>query len=147
MERMNEVRFIGRVGTLNAGDKHTYLALAINESYKPKDKTEWVEKPVWCDVVAFGPNRERISKQGIGIGDAVLVIGKLDSSEYEGKRKTSIVMNKIQLIEKAKPKGDANTNVDNVTAAATGSPDGQSKDTSAHAEAVATGAGGADLPF
>lgn len=117
MERMNEVRFIGRVGTLKAGEKHTYLALAINESYKPKDKTEWVDKTVWCDVVAFGPNRDRITKQGIEVGDAVLVLGKLDSSEYEGKRKTQIVLNKVQLIEKAKPKGQDNTNVGNVTTA------------------------------
>lgn len=151
MERMNEVRFIGRIGTLNAGDRHTYLALAINESYKPKDKTEWVDKTVWCDVVAFGPNRERISKQGIAIGDAVLVIGKLDSSEYEGKRKTSIVLNKIQLIEKAKPKGEANTNIDNVTTSSTKTEvqttSEDNSDLAAVGQAGEVGKGGKDLPF
>lgn len=144
MERMNEVRFIGRIGTLNTGDRHTYLALAINESYKPKGETEWVDKTVWCDVVAFGPNRERISKQGIAKGDAVLIIGKLDSSEYEGKRKTSIVMNKIQLIEKAKPKGEASTNVDSATTEPAAPNTADNSDLAAVGDA---GKGGDDLPF
>jgi len=100
MERFNEVRFMGNIGTLQVGDRHTYMAIAINESYKAKDQTEWTDKTTWVDVVAFGPVRDKITKQDISKGDGVLIMGKLDSSEYEGKRRTQIVASKVQLVQK-----------------------------------------------
>jgi len=109
MERMNEVRVIGNVGMVNASEKHTYIAVALNESYKAKGADEWTDKTVWVDVVIFGPNREKVTKQGIAKGDGILVIGKLDSSEYEGKRKTQIVANKVQLIQKRTPSNGEGT--------------------------------------
>lgn len=106
MERMNELRIIGNVGMVNTSDKHTYLAIAVNESYKVKGSDEWTDKTVWVDVVMFGPNRDKITKQGISKGDSVLVMGKLDSSEYEGKRKLQVIANKVQLIQKRANTGD-----------------------------------------
>jgi len=100
MERMNEVRIIGNVGMVNSSDKHTYIAVAVNESYKVKGADEWTDKTVWMDVVLFGPNREKVTKQGIAKGDGILVMGKLDSSEFEGKRKVQIIANKVQLVQK-----------------------------------------------
>lgn len=149
MERMNEVRFIGNVGTLNAGEKHTYLAIAINESYKPKDKEEWVQKTAWIDVVAFHPTRDKITKQGIEVGDVVLIMGKLDSSEFEGKRKTSIIANKIQLIQKSKKNLEAAAAGDSGDTVVTNTPPNT---TSAGPEPIAvaaqsTGSGNDDLPF
>ena len=44
MERLNEVRFMGNVGMIKASDSHTYLAIAINESYKSKGADDWTDK-------------------------------------------------------------------------------------------------------
>lgn len=102
MERMNEARFIGNVGQFKKGDDSLYLAIAINESYKPKDATEWVENTVWVDVVVFGPAIAKVTTAGIEKGDAVLVIGKLSQRTFEGKRYTQVIAQKVQLIQKSK---------------------------------------------
>lgn len=101
MERMNEVRIIGNVGQFKPGEKNIYMAIALNESYKPQNSDDWVEQTVWVDVVAFGPTMNKISKQNIATGDAVLVMGKLSQREYEGKRNTQIIAQKVQLIKKS----------------------------------------------
>ena len=107
MERLNEARFIGNVGQFKKTEKSVYRALAINESYKPKDATEWVYNTVWVDVIAFGPTIEKIEKAGIEKGDGVLVIGKFSQREYEGKRYTQVVAQKVQLIQKSKKNSGA----------------------------------------
>ena len=138
MERMNEVRFMGNVGMVNAGEKHTYIAVACNESYKVKGADEWTDKTVWVDVVLFGPNRERVTKQGIAKGDGVLVMGKLESTEFEGKRKLQIIANKVQLVQK-RTNGNSGTGDASIEAAAP---------PAAPVEAKATSGGeGDDLPF
>ncbi len=101
MERLNDVKIIGNVGSLDLGEKHTHLSVAINESYKPKDSEEWVDKTAWINVVMFGMSKDKVEKQGIQKGDTILIMGKLDSSEYEGKQRTQIIANKIQLIKKS----------------------------------------------
>lgn len=108
MERLNEVRVIGNVGTIKERDTSTYLAIALNESYKKKDSDEWTENTVWIDVVAFNPVIAKIHKAGIGVGDAVLIVGKLNTRMYEEKRTTQIIAQKVQLIQKAK-KSNGNT--------------------------------------
>ena len=101
MERLNDVKIIGNVGSLDLGEKHTHLSIAINESYKLKDSEDWVDKTAWINVVMFGMSKDKVEKQGIQKGDTILIMGKLDSSEYEGKQRTQIIANKIQLIKKS----------------------------------------------
>ena len=100
MERLNEVRVIGNVGKIIEKDKSTYISVALNESYKPKDSDEWVANTVWVDVISFGPVCDKIGKANIKVGDAILVIGKLGSRTYEEKRYTQIVAQKIQVVER-----------------------------------------------
>ena len=107
MERMNEVRMIGNVGKLDAKEKSTYISLALNESYKKKDDTEWTQNTVWVDVIMFSPHREKVAKNGIKVGDSVLVMGKLSTREYEGKRYLQVLGQKVQVVER-KPSGDSN---------------------------------------
>ena len=109
MERLNDVKIIGNVGSLDLGEKHTHLSIAINESYKPKDSEEWVDKTAWINVVMFGMSKDKVEKQGIQKGDTILIMGKLDSSEYEGKQRTQIIANKIQLIKKSTNNTQAET--------------------------------------
>lgn len=107
MERMNEVRIIGNVGSIKERETSTYMAIALNESYKKKDSEDWVENTVWVDVVAFKPVIGKITKAGIKVGDAVLIVGKLNSRIYEEKRTTQIIAQKVQLIQKStKKNGD-----------------------------------------
>lgn len=95
------------VGKLKIGEKNVYMACALNESYKPKDATEWVDQTVWVDVVAFGAIIGKIEKAGIQVGDGVLIIGKLAQREYEGKRYLQVIAQKVQLVAKSKKNGGA----------------------------------------
>ncbi len=101
MERLNEVRCIGTVGQIKSSDKHVYLAIALNESYKRDGDADWVKKTVWLDVAAFGLTREKILKSGIGVGDTVLLLAKLDQKEYEGKKSIQMLAQKVILLQKS----------------------------------------------
>jgi len=101
MERLNEVRIIGNVGKITTNEKSTYIAVACNESYTKKEAPdEWIENTVWVDVIFFGPVCARIEKAGIKTGDTVLVVGKLNQREYEGKKYLNVIGQKAQLIQR-----------------------------------------------
>jgi single-stranded DNA-binding protein len=123
MERMNEVRCIGAVGMIKPSDKHVYLAVALNESYKQKEATEWTNKTVWLDVVAFGPVRERIMKADIQVGDTILLLGKLDQTEFEGKKQIKIQAQKVQLIKKSDKKQFESSDLEEPTPATNSNDD------------------------
>jgi len=138
MERLNATQFIGNVGQIKIGEKSVYLAVAINESYKPKNETEWVENTVWLDCVGFGTVIEKIKKSGIAKGDAVLILGKLGTREYEGKRYTQVIIQKAQLI--SKPKNSSQSSAGNEPPSNEDASDKESK-------APSNGDDDQDLPF
>ena len=102
-ERLNQVSFFGNIGQIKINEKNVYMGVAINESYKRDGDDDWTENTVWVDVVAFGPAMKKISKAGLEKGDCIFVSGKLGQREYEEKRYTQIIAQKVQLI--SKPKG------------------------------------------
>lgn len=118
MERMNEVRIQGNVGKITKNEKSTYIAIALNESYKKKDSTDWVDNTVWVDTICFGPLCEKIEKQGIQVGDTIWVAGKLNQREYEGKRYLQVMAQKVQLVQKSKKRSDDSPDMPNNNAEA-----------------------------
>ena len=84
MAKNNEIKVIGRLGkNSRTTDKGTFFSLAV---WNGKDK------PVlWFDVAYFHKTPLSISK-----GVEVTVIGKFDTSEYEGKTQLKIFADKVE---------------------------------------------------
>lgn len=59
------------------------IGLAMNESYKNKEG-EWVEKPIFVDVVVWGPQAST-SAQYLSKGSPVLIEGGLQLDSWESK--------------------------------------------------------------
>lgn len=83
MAKNNEIKVIGRLGKdSRSNDKGTFFTLAV---WNGKDKP-----PLWFDVAYFHKTQLKIAK-----GTEVTVVGKFDTSEYEGKTQLKIFADSV----------------------------------------------------
>ena len=84
MAKNNEIKVIGRLGKdSKVTDKGTFFSLAV---WNGKDKPT-----LWFDVAYLHDTKLKIAK-----GTEVTVIGKFDTSEYEGKTKLKIFADSVE---------------------------------------------------
>lgn len=105
---INKVILKGRLG----GDPKTNngvvkFSLATSESYTKKDNGEKVTETQWHNIVAFQKLGEIISKY-VKKGDELVVIGKIQYKEHEGKRYTTIIAGEIDFISNGKSGSNSN---------------------------------------
>lgn len=89
------------------GKAYLQFSVAVNERYKPKDATEYVEKTVWFNLVAFDKKAENLAKI-LDKGTAISVTGKLGIKveETDGKKRylNDLIVDKVDVVAKAKEK-------------------------------------------
>jgi single-strand DNA-binding protein len=89
---MNE-NTVNIVGTLGKDPELRYttggrgvasFSVATNRRYKKKDETEWTEQTTWFNVVAWADLGEHCA-ESLAKGNRVMISGRLETREYEGK--------------------------------------------------------------
>ena len=98
---LNKSFLKGRLG----GDPETKntvvtFSIATDDGYKDKDGNK-VENTNWHRCTAFGKTGEIIAKW-FKKGDEILVIGRIDYREYEGKYYTSIIVSEFDFVGSSK---------------------------------------------
>ena len=105
----NSVLLIGLLGadpefkTLENGRQMTKFSLATNDFYSNKNGDK-IENTQWHNIVAWGKTAENMGKL-LKKGKKVVIRGKLDYRQYEGKDGTTryftqIVANEFELFGK-----------------------------------------------
>jgi len=105
----NSVLLIGLLGadpefkTLENGRQMTKFSLATNDFYSNKNGDK-IENTQWHNIVAWGKTAENMGKL-LKKGKKVVIRGKLDYHQYEGKDGTTryftqIVANEFELFGK-----------------------------------------------
>lgn len=96
----NQFILVGNVGQKpelkesKNGNKYLQFSVAVNESFKKKDSTEFEQKTTWFNCVVFDRRAEGLSKI-LDKGSNVVVSGKLTVKQVEvGDKK----MNSVDLI-------------------------------------------------
>ena len=109
---VNQIQLIGNLGsdpellTLPAGTSMAKFSLATNEYYQNK-KGEKVTETTWHNIVAWGPQGERIAAM-FQKGMQVAITGRLRNRSYEtktGEKRyiTEVVVNDFYRISKEEP--------------------------------------------
>jgi len=103
MERLNQVTLIGNIGMVSKKDTHTYFSLALDDSYKKKDADEWTNRVIWVNCSTFFKSTiDKIDKIGLGVGDAVLVTGRLaQMKSKDGQLSLSVTVDKVIVLKKS----------------------------------------------
>jgi single-strand DNA-binding protein len=89
--------------TTSGGTSVCKMRVAVNSRRKDSQSGEWVDKPNYFDVTAFGGQGENCANY-LSKGRPVAVEGRLEWSEWEaqdgsGKRsKTEIIANSVQFL-------------------------------------------------
>lgn len=85
------------------------FSIATDDGYKDKDGNK-VENTNWHRCTAFGKTGEIIAKW-FKKGDEILVIGRIDYREYDGKYYTNIIVSEFDFVSskqsEGQPKQDA----------------------------------------
>lgn len=85
------------------------FSVAVNEKYNGEEKTEFF------NCVAFKKTAEILEKY-LDKGSKVWIEGKQSTSEYEGKRYTSLIVREFEFISSAKKEDtkpvDSNADID-----------------------------------
>lgn len=94
---INKVILKGRLGN-NPENKNKVVkfSLATSEKWTDKDGQKQ-EKTQWHNIVAFGKLGEILEKY-LSKGDEVLIIGKVEYSENDGKYYTNIIANEFDFV-------------------------------------------------
>jgi single-strand DNA-binding protein len=92
------------------GDSVCNLRLAINEKFRVTSG-ELKEKTIFLDVTCWRKQAESVQKY-CRKGDPILIEGRLDFKEWEGKdgkknSKLFIVASRVQFLGRKHPEGDA----------------------------------------
>ena len=107
---LNKVQLIGHLGKdaelryTSNGQPVATFSLATDESYKPANSTEWVEKTEWHNIVAWGKLAEIVGEYGTK-GRFVYVEGKLQTREWKDQNEmkrytTEVVISEFKLLDK-----------------------------------------------
>lgn len=95
---MNRVVLFGRLGRtpdLRATHPVCRFSLAVHEPYTDRNTGEWIKRTTWFHVVAWNRLSEIASKY-LHRGDQVLVEGRIQLREFEGRDGTKRAM--LQVI-------------------------------------------------
>jgi len=105
----NQFILVGNIGqkpelkTSKNGNSYLQFSIAVNERYKPKDSTEYVEKTSWFNLVVYDKRAEGLAKI-LDKGSKISVSGKLQtkSQEIEGKKitVTELVVLQVDVVSK-----------------------------------------------
>jgi single-strand DNA-binding protein len=96
---INKVIIKGRIGQdLQKNGTMVKFSVATDEGYKDKEGNK-VEKTCWHNVVAFGKLADVLEKY-FSKGKEILIIGKIENSEKEGKYYSSIIIDEFDFVGK-----------------------------------------------
>ena len=114
----NQFILVGNIGqkpelkTSKSGVAYLSFSIAVNESYKPKDATEYVEKTSWFNLVVYDKKAEGLAKI-LDKGTKISVSGKLQSKsqEIEGKKitVTELVVQNVDIMAKSQASGQSSS--------------------------------------
>ena len=108
---LNEVKLYGRLGKdPETKGKACMFSLATKEVWKDKEGQKQ-ERTEWHNCVAFGVPGELIAKYSKK-GNTLYVSGSIQYKEHEGKRYTSIVVDKFQFGDGNSKEGKSESNDD-----------------------------------
>lgn len=104
---INKIIIKGRLG----GDPENRsgvvnFSVATDDGYKDKDGNK-VENTNWHRVTAFGKLGEILEKW-VKKGDEVIIIGRVQYREHEGKYYTNIIANEFDFVGSNKSEGQPN---------------------------------------
>jgi single-strand DNA-binding protein len=93
--------------TLPSGTSVCDLRIACNTRRKDQDSGEWVDKPNYFNVVAWGPQAETAARY-LSKGRPVAIDGRLEWREWEGKdgvkrQAVSIIADSVQFLGSRDP--------------------------------------------
>ncbi len=105
MAGLNKVMLIGRIGkdpdtyVLDNGNKKISCSLATTESYRDRDKNEWIEQTEWHNIAGY----RYLAEKTFAKGDLVYVEGKIKTRKYTDKEQneryiTEIIADKINIL-------------------------------------------------
>ncbi len=105
MAGLNKVMLIGRIGKdpdtyiFDNGNKKISFSLATTESYRDKDKNEWIEQTEWHNIAGY----RYLADKTFAKGDLVYVEGKIKTRKYTDKDQneryiTEIIADKINIL-------------------------------------------------
>jgi len=105
MAGLNKVMLIGRIGkdpdvyVFDNGNKKVSFPLATTESYRDKDKNEWIEQTEWHNIAGY----RYLADKTFAKGDLVYVEGKIKTRKYTDKEQneryiTEIIADKINIL-------------------------------------------------
>jgi len=75
------------------------FSVATDESYKDKDQNK-VEKTCWHNIVAFGKLADILEKH-FNKGSEILIIGRIENTEKDGKYYSSIICDEFDFVGKS----------------------------------------------
>lgn len=108
MSKNNDCVFIGNltrdveIKNTKTGYKIAALSLAINDSYKPKDSDNWIEKPVvYLDFEAWGDVASNLENLRKGSKISVQCEAKVDSwdDKTTGAKRSKVVFKVLKFEE------------------------------------------------
>ncbi len=151
MAGLNKVILIGHIGrdpetyVFDNGNKKISFPLATTESYRDKDKNEWIEQTEWHNVAGY----RYLADKNFAKGDLVYVEGKIKTRKYTDKEQneryiTEIIADKINILARKNP--DAAPYRGDTTSPAAAPQAKQNPETGQTGEPEA-GAPDDDLPF
>ncbi len=118
MAGLNKVMLIGRIGkdpdtySFDDGTKKISFSLATTESYRDRNKNEWVDQTEWHNVVGY----RYLAEKSFAKGDLVYLEGKIRNRKYNDKDGneryiTEILADKINILTRSQANsGDGNQN-------------------------------------
>jgi len=112
MAGLNKVMLIGRVGkdpdtyVFDNGNKKISFSLATTESYRDRDKNEWIEQTEWHNIAGY----RYLADKTFAKGDLVYVEGKIKTRKYTDKDQneryiTEIIADKINILMRKSTEG------------------------------------------
>ncbi|MGH2904828.1 MAG: single-stranded DNA-binding protein [Solirubrobacteraceae bacterium] len=96
--------------TLPSGTAVCDLRIACNTRRKDQDSGEWVDKPNYFNVTAWGPQAETAARY-LSKGRPVAIDGRLEWREWEGqdgvkRQAVSIIADSVQFLGSRDPQPD-----------------------------------------
>lgn len=113
MAGLNKVMLIGRIGkdpdtySFDDGTKKISFSMATTESYRDKNRNEWVDQTEWHNVVGY----RYLAEKNFAKGDLVYLEGKIRTRKYNDKDAnerfiTEIIADKINILTRSQAGGD-----------------------------------------
>lgn len=117
MAGLNKVILIGHIGRdpetyiFENGNKKISFSLATTESYRDRDKNEWIEQTEWHNIAGY----RYLAEKNFAKGDLVYVEGKIKTRKYTDKDQneryiTEIIADKINILARRNAEGSSYTN-------------------------------------